>query len=149
MRDRHQPRRPIHRATEIVTLTQLRHTRMNPHPHPQRFTHRPLLRGQRDLRIDRSTHRPVRGHEHRMNPVTCSFDHLAVMLRDRFSQNRVVASQRFSHRVGLSFPKPRRHLKIRKQERHRAGRQRNHRPLPGPSQLAVNQAKPTTSSQLR
>ena len=44
VRDRHQPRRTIHRRAVVVAVTQLGCTRVHTHPHPQRTRRRPTTR---------------------------------------------------------------------------------------------------------
>jgi hypothetical protein len=123
VRRAHQPSRTVHRRTEIVTIPELSDTGMDPHTDAQRLRNRPWLVQQRQLGIDRSGDRGVGRREHRVNPVTRPLDELAAMRRDRLTQNRVMARQRLPPRFRLLFSKPRRHLQISEQERHRARRQ--------------------------
>ena len=52
---RHHPGRPVDRRTEVVAVPLLRRPGVQPHPHPQR--HRPRLRPEPPLRLDRRPHR--------------------------------------------------------------------------------------------
>ena len=126
VRHRFETRGPIHRRAEIIAVTQLRHTRMNPDSHPQRFAHLPRLRADHKLRINRGADRTVRGREHRVHPVAASLHHLAAVRRDRVPQDRVVAGERGAHRIGLLIPQTRRHLEIGEQEGHRPRWQLHH-----------------------
>jgi hypothetical protein len=126
VRGRHETRRAVHRAPVIIAIAQLGLTRVQPHPHPEPPRHLPRLTNKRELRRDGSVDRIVRSAEHSMEPVARRLHHEPAVHRDRLMQNRVMAGQGGSHRLGMLFPETRRTLEIGEQERHGARRQLRH-----------------------
>jgi hypothetical protein len=121
----HKPRGAIQHTTEIVALAQFGIPGVYPHPHPQR-RETPVHLRYGALRIQCGPHRVMGRREHRVSPVACRLNHMAVVGPHRLAQNLVVTDQRDAHLPAMLVPQPRRTLHIGEQERHGASRQRFH-----------------------
>ena len=126
IRHAHEPRSTIHRRAVIVAITQLRFTRMQAHPHPQRTRDLPHLGTQRELRHHRSIDPITSSRERGMDAVTRRLHDMPAMRGDRLAQNRIMTRQRGSHRVRVLLPQTRRTTQVREQKRDRPGRQPRH-----------------------
>ena len=82
VRNRHQPRRAIHRRTEVVAVTQFRAAGVQTDARPQRFAQRPVLVAERAPRRDRGADRVVSGRERRVDAVAPALDQVSVERRD-------------------------------------------------------------------
>ena len=111
-------RRAIHRGTEVVAFTQLSATGVQAHPHPQRLGERPILSDERALGVEGGDQRMVGEGECGMEPVASCFHDMAVAVLDGGAKDRVVASERRSHGLGMLLPEPGGALEVGEQERH-------------------------------
>ena len=102
----HQPGTPIQRRTEIVTVAELRLTRMQAHPHRQHLE-------QQNLRGDRGRYRIGRRSEHRSHPIARVLEEMPAVLVDQPAQDVVVLGQQRPHRLRIVLPSTRRTLNIR------------------------------------
>ena len=133
MRHRRHPRGSVQRRTEIVAVSKLTRTGMDPHPHPQRPRSLPALSRQRHLPGRRRQQRALSRLERREQAIPGRLDHHTARCLHRVAQDLVVARQRAFHRLGMLLPQARRTLQISKEEGHRPRRQLGtHRPHPVP-----------------
>ncbi len=140
---RHQPRCPIQRRPEIVTVPSLGLTGMKPDPNPQPFHTVPPLVGEPSLACNSRRSRIASSPEDRMHAITRRLNHPAADRLDYLPQDLVMASQRGLHRLGVLLPQTRRSLEIGEQERHRPARQLGHPtpPVGAHSQSAANRSR--------
>ena len=137
VRDRHQPRRTIHRRAEVVPVALGGLTRVHTDPHPDRRTLRPRLRGQRLLHRDRRRQRITGPTERGVHAVAGRLHDVPAVRLDRRPHQRVVTFQRRPHRVRHRLPQLRRTLDIREQERHGPRRRLRHQRTLRPSGWTV------------
>ena len=151
VRDRHQPRRTVHRRAVVVAVAQLRLAGVQAHPHPQRRRSAPTLR-----RAARAARRPRRRprrdarRERGVDAVAGRLDDVAAV-RAR-SPSRRIASWRASaaaHRVGVLLPQARRALEVGEQERHRPRRQLRHLGSPRSAARSIPGIDPAWVGHLR
>ena len=119
----HEPGRSVQRRAVVVALAQLRGARVDAHAYQQCPGRRPVLRAERELRVDRSRDRVRRGRERGMHTVTRGLHDVTVVTLDRRAQDLVVARQRALHRFGVLLPEARRTLEIGEEEGDRPRRE--------------------------
>ncbi len=125
VRDRHEPRRPVHRGAVVVAVAQLGRDRVwSPIRTRSGAGRGPRLRAQRGLgRRPRRRRRRARSANAAWNPSPVVFTTCAAVRLDRGAHDLVVARQRRPHRLGMLLPQARRTLEVGEQERHRPRRQ--------------------------
>ena len=129
VRDRHQPRRAIHRRAEVVAVRA-----RTPHPCAHRCAPGPSRRpatapppAPPASRPPRPAHRRP-GRTPTREPVAAVVNDIPVVPLDRRAHQRVVPFQRRPHRIGHRLPQLRRTLDVREQERHGPRRRLRHEP---------------------
>ena len=117
----HDPRRAIHRRTEIVPVAFLHLARVQPHPHANQ-----RMIGQTRLRLHRRIDAVRRARERRRESIATCREHVPTVRFDRATHDAVMLRQRGSHLVGTLLPQTRRTLDIGEQKRHGARRRTPH-----------------------
>ena len=119
--DRHEPGGPVHRRPEIVTVAF--HCLSGVHGHANR---REALAQQRQLALGRGRHCVGRPLERNRKSVTTGREGVTAPPRDHVPEDRVVARERFAHRIRIVLPTARRSFDVGEEERDRSGRRLRH-----------------------
>ena len=120
----HDPARPVNGGAVVVTVAQLRGSRVHPDPDHEWPCRAPWLRIERSQCVDCHRDCVTRGDEHCVDTVATRLHDLSVVLRDRFTEDLVVTRQRGLHVGGVRFPERCGILEIGEQEGDGSGRQR-------------------------
>src|SRR6266446_3800553 len=123
-----QPCTTVQRRTKVVALAELRLAGMQGDPHLQVETFRPGFAGEFLLDVERACGPGCSRPEHRQYAIslTSGYHERAGVISDRAGKDRVVASHRASHRLGMPFPRLRRPLQVGEHEGDRALGQSRH-----------------------
>ncbi len=123
--DRANARGPIDRRPEVVPITFLGRTAVDPNSDPQRRPARPRLAGRPLLHFDSRGQCSVRSPERDSEPVPARSEHIPTVPRQNVSDQLVVTSHDSRHAITVEFPQLRRPLDVREHERHRPRRPGN------------------------
>ncbi len=112
----HDPRRPIQRRPEVVTVALVGLPDVEAHANPDDRA-APGLPSEHPLRCGRSRERIGRGCESDREPVAARGEHVPAVVLERFADDHVVPSERLGHLVAVLFPESGRTFDVGEQER--------------------------------